>query len=138
MGAGEIPYVVCRGPSGVQGMDPWKMMDIYHTKHNLPTGDPGGGWGPDRWSNAEFDAITDEIAMLETTDPKMFELFEKGMKIWIDEMPQIYFANLHVRTPNSNKYWTGWPSLDNPYAVDLPVQMEFLKTVIHLKATNAD
>jgi peptide/nickel transport system substrate-binding protein len=137
MGAGEIPYVVCRGPSGVQGMDPWKMMDIYHTKHNLPTGDPGGGWGPDRWSNAEFDAITDEIAMLETTDPKMFELFERGMKIWIAEMPQIYFANLHVRTPNSNKYWTGWPSLDNPYAVDLPVQMEFLKTVIHLKATNA-
>jgi peptide/nickel transport system substrate-binding protein len=136
--AGEIPYFGCRGPSGVQGMDPWFMMDAYHTRHNVPTGDPGAGWMPDRWSNTRFDEIVDEIKTLDVESPRMFELFEEGMQIWMDELPQIYIAQLHVRNPKSEKYWTGWPTIDDPYGVDLPVQMEFLKVIINLKATNAE
>ena len=136
--AGEIPYFGCRGPSGVQGMDPWFMMDAYHTRHNVPTGDPGAGWMPDRWSNTRFDEIVDEIKTLDVESPRMFDLFEEGMQIWMEELPQIYIAQLHVRNPKSEKYWTGWPTIDDPYGVDLPVQMEFLKVIINLKATNAE
>ena len=78
--AGEIPYFGCRGPSGVQGMDPWFMMDAYHTRHNVPTGDPGAGWMPDRWSNTRFDEIVDEIKTLDVESPRMFELFEEGCR----------------------------------------------------------
>ena len=132
--AGEIPYFGCRGPSGVQGMDPWLMMDIYHSRHNKPTGEPSG-WMPDRWSNARFDEIVDEIKTLKVDEPRMFELFEEGMTIWMDELPQIYIAQLHVRNPKSDYYWEGWPTLDDPYGVDLPVQQEFLKVIINLRST---
>ena len=136
--AGEIPYFGCRGPSGVQGMDPWFMMDIYHSRHNVPTGDPGAGWMPDRWANDRFDEIVDEIKTLEVDSPRMFELFEEGMTIWMEELPQVYIAQLHVRNPKSHKYWTNWPTIENPYGVDLPVQMEFLKVMVNLTATGAE
>ena len=80
----------------------------------------------------------DEIKTLDVESPRMFELFAEGMQIWMDELPQIYIAQLHVRNPKSEKYWTGWPTIDDPYGVDLPVQMEFLKVIINLKATNAE
>ena len=135
--AGEIPYFGCRGPSGVSGMDPWFMMDIYHSRHNRLTGDPSAGWMPDRWSNARFDEIVDEMRFVEADSPRMFELFEEGMTIWMEELPQIYLAQLHVRNPKSHKYWTNWPTTQNPYSVDLPVQQEFLKVIINLTATGA-
>jgi len=134
MSTGEVPYIVCWGPTGVKGQDPWALFDAFTSDKVRPTGKPGNyGWADARWSNKEFDRITNQIKLMDPDDPKTVALFVQAMDIWLDELPHIYFSNLIVHTANNTTYWTGWPNNANPYGFDLPVQQEFLKVIVNLK-----
>ncbi len=38
------------------------------------------------------------------------------MKFYIDEMPVIPVMSFNVFSVQSNRYWTGWPNAEKPYA----------------------
>jgi len=132
----QAVFLGCKGPSGVLGMDPYFMLSIYTAQYFRPTGEPAPiWWATSRWQNAEYDALVEEIAPLEVDDPRTEEILLKAMDIWVEEMPDIYLAQLIIRYPMSTENWTGWPSEDDVYGFPHSWQWELLKTFINLEPT---
>jgi peptide/nickel transport system substrate-binding protein len=124
----------CKGPSGVLGMDPYFMLSIYTSQYYRPTGEPAPiWWATSRWQNAEYDAIVDELSLLQADDPRVKDLFVEAMQIWVDEMPDIYLGQLIIRYPMSTQYWTNWPVEGNVYGFPHSWQKNFLLSFINLE-----
>jgi peptide/nickel transport system substrate-binding protein len=129
-------FLGCKGPSGVLGMDPYFMLSIYTAQYFRDTGEPAPiWWATSRWQNAEYDQLVEQIAPLKVDDPKTEELFLQAMDIWVEEMPDVYLAQLIIRYPMSTEYWSGWPSAENSYGFPHSWQWELLKTFINLEPT---
>ena len=56
------------------------------------------------------------------------ELFLEAMEIWVEELPDIFLAQLIIRYPLNTSRWTGWPTKDDPYGFPHSWQWELLKT----------
>src|SRR5690606_26250248 len=94
----QLESLGCKGPSGVLGMDPYFMLAIYSGEYFRPTGEPAPiWWATSRWQNAEYYAIVEQIAPLQTDDPVLMDLFVQAMDLWVSEMPDIYLGQLIIR-----------------------------------------
>src|SRR5262249_26771154 len=115
-------------------MDPYFMLSIYTSEYVRPTGQPApNGWAISRWQNADYDAVVKQMNGLGVDDPKTKDLFTQAMDIWIRELPDVFVAQLVIRYPMSQQYWTGWPSKEDPYGFPHSWQQEFLKTILKLQ-----
>ncbi len=103
-------------PNGHGGSiaDPFLTFALFHSRKSAPTGEPHRG-APFRWENPEFDAIVDEMAKVPMGDPKVMELFRKGMEIWLKNLPDVPLIQWFHRIPMNTTYWTGWPTEKDPY-----------------------
>ena len=68
-----------------------------------------------RWKNAAFDALVDAMGQTAPDDPALDGLFRQAMEIWLDELPSIPLVQWYHRIPHNERYWTNWPSAENPY-----------------------
>lgn len=128
----------CKGPAGVKGMDPYFMLSIYMSEYYRPTGTPAPiWWALSRWQNADYDAVVTQMNTLSADAPETMELFKQAMDIWVRELPDVYLAQLIIRYPMTSHYWTGWPTVDDPYGFPHSWQQEFLKTILRLEPTSA-
>jgi len=124
----------CKGPSGVRGMDPYLTLSIYTSQYVRETGQPAPLWSTtSRWRNEEYDRIVARIAPLQVGDEELHGLFLEAMEIWIEELPDIFLAQLIIRYPFNRTRWTGWPNQDDPYGFPHSWQWELLKTFVRLE-----
>lgn len=93
--------------------DPYPTMKLYHSRYSAPTGQQATY--PYRWVNKQFDALVDQMGQLDITDPKLPGLFRDAMKIWVPELPDVGLVQWFHRIPTDTKYWTSWPTENNPY-----------------------
>ncbi|MBI3959708.1 MAG: ABC transporter substrate-binding protein [Chloroflexi bacterium] len=108
--------------------------NIYRTLRLYTTGDPGNWF---QYSNPEFDAIVDELAVT-ADEAKVRELEHAAMDIWLRDLPDVNLAQFYNRTGNNGHYWTNWPSTDSdPYMNGIHMHTGFPYTMMQLKATNA-
>lgn len=127
----------CKGPAGVKGMDPYFMLSIYMAEYFRPTGEPAPiWWATSRWQNDEYDAVVTQMNNLSADAPETMDLFKQAMDIWVRELPDVYVAQLIIRYPMSNHYWTGWPTDADPFGFPHSWQQEFLKTILKLEPTS--
>ena len=94
--------------------DPYTTLDNYHSRHVRPIGEIATG-SRSRWSNAEYDAIVDQMAVTSPDDPAMHDLFRQALEIWLPQMPQIPLVQASLLSSLNSTYWTNWPTEDNPY-----------------------
>jgi peptide/nickel transport system substrate-binding protein len=94
--------------------DPYATLRLYQTASEAVPGVNAGNYA--KWKNNEYDAIVDEIYATPMDDQeKLTELFYDAMEIWLPELPDIQLVqNIHNILMNTT-YWTGWPSVDDPY-----------------------
>ena len=115
-------------------MDPYLMLSVYTSQYFRPTGQPAPlWWATSRWRNEEYDRIVERIAPLEVGDQELDALFLEAMEIWIEEMPDIFLAQLIIRYPYNTTRWTNWPTREDPYGFPHSWQWELLKTLIRLE-----
>jgi len=113
------------------------MLSIYTSQYFRPTGEPTpNGWATSRWQNEDYDAVVAQMNTLSADDPQTMELFNQAMEIWVRELPDVYVAQLIIRYPMSNHYWTGWPTEEDAYGFPHSWQQEFLKTILRLEPTS--
>lgn len=92
--------------------DPYATLEMYHSRHSKPTGSESGFY-LSRYKNPEYDAILDQMAVLEAQDPKFQELAANAMEIyWRDVIDIPVFQWLH-RIPYNQTYWINWPTRNN-------------------------
>ena len=73
-----------------------------------------------RWSHPEMDEIIRELRRTDWTDhERIAELGREGLKLAVQEMPGIATYNYVGPEVKSTRYWTNWPTAENPYNVSL-------------------
>ncbi|MGD9711871.1 MAG: ABC transporter substrate-binding protein, partial [Thermomicrobiales bacterium] len=102
------------GHGGSVANDPYDTLALYTSaSENIPG---GHAVNFSRWSNADYDAIVDEMAFTspEDTDAIM-DQWLRAMAIWLPELPDIPIQEWYHRIPMNQTYWTGWPTAEDPY-----------------------
>ena len=101
-------------------LDVFDGVEWFSLAHYAPTGTnlPLDSWNS-RFNNKEYDDIVKKMySMNPDDDPAAYtaELL-KAMEIWYRELPAIPLWQWMHYVPFNTKYWTNWPSQDNPYGV---------------------
>jgi len=99
------------------GFEPYSFLVLMHSKYWRPIGEATTGWHTncERFKNATYDAIVDEMEQTPEDDPRYTELFREAMEIWLDNLPGIPITLSKKLIPFDTYYWTGWPTAKNPW-----------------------
>ncbi|MCP5096626.1 MAG: ABC transporter substrate-binding protein [Chloroflexi bacterium] len=98
---------------GASLADPYAALELYHGRFSDSIGTSAGNNRFSRYSNAEYDAILDEMAPLESSDPHFQELAAQAMEIYWSETIDIPIIQWLHRIAYNQTYWTNWPTADN-------------------------
>ncbi len=98
---------------GASLADPYAALELYHGRFSDSIGTSAGNNRFSRYSNPEYDAILDQMAPLESTDPLFQELGAQAMEIYWSETIDIPIIQWLHRIAYNQTYWTNWPTADN-------------------------
>ena len=106
------------------GGDPdlFYFLQYYHSRFYTPSGQQASGNpGGVRWKNAEVDQIIEALQQLpfDATDQTV-ELGLQYCKLAAQEMPTTPLMAYNVFTTMDTTYFTGYPSIDDPYTDPVP------------------
>jgi len=119
--------------------EPWASLENFNVKWLKPIGERADydAW---RWSGPkaeEFGKLVDEIGTLPLGDPKIQDLFNQAMTIYMEELPVIPVTQAKKIIPFDTTYWTGWPTFDNQY-IHPPTWWQHFHVILqNLTATGA-
>ncbi|HQY91562.1 ABC transporter substrate-binding protein [Caldilinea sp.] len=119
--------------------EPWASMEQFNAKWLVPVGERAS-YNRWRWSGPkaeEFGKLTDEIGSLPLGDPKIQELFNQAMTIYMEELPVIPVTQAKKIIPFDTTYWTNWPTYDNQYIHPPTWWQQFHVILQNLTATGA-
>ncbi len=92
------------------------FLDSYHSQFVAPPGMPQPPRNLMRYATPEQDAMIEEIRSIDFNDPRVVEIGREFAKYYVHEMPIIPIMAFNVFSIQSNRYWTGWPDAERPYA----------------------
>ncbi|MBN1312558.1 MAG: ABC transporter substrate-binding protein [Anaerolineae bacterium] len=96
------------------------FLQSWHSKFYVPSGNPAAGTNSMRWKNPELDQIIESIQKISFDDPKGVELGLQYCKLAAQEMPITPIMAYNVFTTMDTTYFTGYPSVDDPYTDPVP------------------
>jgi peptide/nickel transport system substrate-binding protein len=115
-------------------IDPYDTFNLYT---QVPPEMGQQSWGNiTRWQNADFIAITQEMNNTAMDDPKMKDLFRKGMELYYKELPDCPLVQWYHRIPLNTWYWDNWPDENNMYMNAAIWHLTGFQVVYGLKATD--
>ena len=119
--------------------EPWASMEQFNAKWLVPVGERAS-YNRWRWSGPkaeEFGKLTDEIGSRPLGDPKIQELFNQAMTIYMEELPVIPVTQAKKIIPFDTTYWTNWPTYDSQY-IHPPTWWQHFHVILqNLQATGA-
>ncbi|GHV69375.1 peptide ABC transporter substrate-binding protein [Spirochaetia bacterium] len=95
------------------------FLDAFHSNQFRPIGE-NAGRNVSRWKNARMDQIIEACQNLDMDDPQVIEYGKEWIKLAVDEMFEIAVCSYNVFTVMDDTYWTGYPSIDDPYTDPVP------------------
>jgi peptide/nickel transport system substrate-binding protein len=96
------------------------FLQSWHSKFYVPSGQPAAGTNSMRWKNPELDQIIESIQKISFDDPKGVELGQEFCKLAAQDMPITPIMAYNVFTTMDTTYFTGYPSVDDPYTDPVP------------------
>ena len=112
-------------------IDPYDTFMLYYTSPQ-PMGQQE--WNNvTRWQKDEFKAIADEMNKAPMDSITIKELFQRGMKIWYEYLPDCPLVQWYSRIPVNTWYWGNWPNETNPYMTSALWHTTMLYVVLGLK-----
>lgn len=93
------------------------FLDSHHSDYIAEPGEvqPARNWM--RWQHPDLDRIIEEIRTVDFDDlERNIELGREFVRLHLQEMPNIPVMAYNVFVAMSERYWTGYPSSENPYA----------------------
>ncbi len=113
-------------------------LDTFMLYHDVPAKMGEQSWqNITRWQNQAFLDVTAEMNKTAMDDPKMKDLFHKGMELYYQELPDCPLVQWFHRIPVNTTYWKGWPTADNPYMNSALWHLTMLVVINGLSATGA-
>jgi len=97
-------------------------LDLFTSKNYVPLGEPAPWFERNsfRYKNTAFDDVVAKMYQVPADDTaSLTKLYHDAMAIWLPDLPVIPLVQAPALVPFSSKYWTGWPSAENPW--NMPV-----------------
>ena len=113
--------------------DPFDTLDFYTSKYYQPIGQPTAQ--SSRFQNAEYDAILAQMAVISKDNPEYMDLYLAALEIYLDNCIDAPIQQWMHRIPYNQTYWTGWPTVDNPYVNGAFWALTFMITLQNLEPT---
>jgi ABC-type transport system substrate-binding protein len=98
---------------GASLVDPYAALELFHGRFSESIGTSAGNNRFSRYSNPEYDALLDEMAPLDASDPRFQELAAQALGIYWEEQIDIPIIQWLHRIAYNQTYWTNWPTEDN-------------------------
>ena len=98
--------------------DKWQAIFGLHSRFYTPTGKSTAGTGSTnnlRIQSKEIDRIIEELGKIHPDDPRVVELGQEFMKLWVENMYSIVTITFKKFTTIDEYYWTGFPTSENPF-----------------------
>jgi peptide/nickel transport system substrate-binding protein len=113
------------------GSTPWDIYaNIMDGTQLKPVGTVAS-WNFGRFDSADATKMLHDYA--NTTSNKDRTAAMDGLqKIMVEQVPAIPLASGAIGAEFSTKYWTGFPTADNPYAVPMPTQPSLSQVIMKL------
>jgi len=127
---GRAPMVLLGHGGSVT--DPYDTFHLYNKEGILPVGQQSPNWA--RWCPDDWDAVVKEMNNTAMDDPKMTELFHKGMEIFYRDLPDCPLVQWFHRIPHNQTYWVNWPDETNPYINSAPWHLTANLIMMNLKS----
>ncbi len=96
------------------------FLQYWHSKFYVPSGEHSAGSNSMRWKNPELDKIIENIQKISFDDPKGIEYGIEFCKLAAQEMPITPLMAYNVFTTMDTTYFTGYPTIDDPYTDPVP------------------
>ncbi len=96
------------------------FLQYWHSRVYRPSGEVSVGSNSMRWKHPELDRIIEEIEKIHFDDPRGIELGLEFCKLAVQEMPITPLMAYNVFTTMDTTYFTGYPSIDDPYTNPVP------------------
>jgi peptide/nickel transport system substrate-binding protein len=114
------------------GNTPWDIYsNIMDGSQLKPVGETAS-WNFGRFDSPEATKLLADFATT-TDDAQRTKAMDGLQKIMAEQVPAIALAAGPMGAEYSTKYWTGFPTEDDPYAVAMPNQPSFSQVIMKLK-----
>ena len=113
------------------GSTPWDIYaNIMDGTQLKPVGTVAS-WNFGRFDSADATKMLHDYANT-TSDKDRTAAMDGLQKIMVEQVPAIPLASGAIGAEFSTKYWTGFPTADNPYAVPMPTQPSLSQVMMKL------
>ena len=109
------------------------FLESYHSDYIKPLGENQPPRNLTRWEHPKLDEIIEANRTVGFDDPKVTELGMDYLKLAVEEMPFIPLMAYNKFAPFDTTYWTGYPSIDNPYSASGPFWSNLRYMIVALK-----
>lgn len=114
------------------------FLESFHSDFIVPLGESQPPRNLQRWENAQLDDIIERNRVLAFDSPEVVDLGVEYLKLAVEEMPFIPLMAYNKFAPFDTTYWTGYPSIENPYAASGPFWSNIRYMVTALERTGAE
>ncbi|QDY70539.1 ABC transporter substrate-binding protein [Qingshengfaniella alkalisoli] len=114
------------------------FLESYHSDFLRPIGETQPPRNMQRWEHPELDRIVEANRMVGFDAPEVIELGQDLLKLAVDEMPMIPLMAYNKFAPFDTTYWTGFPSIENPYSASGPFWSNIRYMVVELEKNGND
>lgn len=97
--------------------DPVQLYNWYHSENFFPVGERTNRGNQVRFQNADFDALVDELRVIDPTDEANRPTFDATLEKFMDESPTIASVQQIFPCFFGTSVWEGWPTVEDPYAI---------------------
>jgi peptide/nickel transport system substrate-binding protein len=110
--------ISCHWICGMQ-FDPNQLYGAFHSRGYLPVGERTnqGDGAATRLQSPELDALIDELDVIDVEAEESRPVFDDALTVFMSELPAV--ASIQTIYPMffNTRYWTGWPSAEDPYTI---------------------
>jgi peptide/nickel transport system substrate-binding protein len=109
------------------------FLDSYDSRFIVPLGQNQPPRNLQRWRDPELDEIIHANQSLSFDSPKVVDLGRDFLKLAVREMPLIPLMAYNKFAPFDTTYWTGYPSVEDPYSASGPYWSNIRYMIARLK-----
>ncbi|MDR0908837.1 MAG: ABC transporter substrate-binding protein [Spirochaetaceae bacterium] len=112
------------------------FLQYFHSNQYVPIGQEQSGRNSGRWKSPETDKIIDAMLTTDMNDLEAgVDFGTRWLKVALDDMFEIPLCSFNVFTCMDTYYWTGYPSIDDPYTDPVPNWTNSRYMYLRLKPT---
>lgn len=109
------------------------FLESFHSDFIKPLGEVQPPRNLQRWEDPRLDAIIEANRSVAFDSEEVKTLGMDYLKLAVEEMPMIPLVAYNKFAPFDTTYWTGYPSIDNPYAASGPNWSNLRYMIVALK-----